>query len=189
MLINSNKTMTLNTYKKVKIAVAFVLALIFSQALVYNNYLIPIATMIIASLILMYLRRRVKGIIADERDYSTAGKASILAVQIYSWTAAISMFILYAYRDFNPAYEPVALTLAYSTCILLILYSLIFRYYNTFKLTEKRTLYVIAVLIMLLVLAVVSLRLFSGEDNWICVDGSWQKHGQPSFPAPTIECK
>jgi hypothetical protein len=33
------------------------------------------------------------------------------------------------------------------------------------------------------------LRLISGEDDWICSDGSWVKHGNPSQPIPSAECK
>lgn len=32
-------------------------------------------------------------------------------------------------------------------------------------------------------------RLLSGEDNWICQDGTWVKHGNPSGPVPTGICK
>lgn len=27
------------------------------------------------------------------------------------------------------------------------------------------------------------------EDDWICVDGEWVKHGVPSAPKPTELCK
>lgn len=181
--------MTLKTYKLIKLGFVFVLAFIFSQATVYKNYIIPIAAMLVSALILMWLRRRVKGVIADERDYATGGKSALLAIQIYSWIAAISMFVLYALRDINPAYEPIALTLAFSTCILMLIYGVLFRYFSNFKFSDKKTIYSILVLILFIILAIGSLRLFSGEDNWVCKDGSWQKHGQPSFPAPKAECK
>ncbi|MFA5133741.1 MAG: hypothetical protein WC459_02985 [Patescibacteria group bacterium] len=31
-------------------------------------------------------------------------------------------------------------------------------------------------------------RLFSGEDDWICKNGEWVKHGNPSAPAPDKYC-
>lgn len=34
-----------------------------------------------------------------------------------------------------------------------------------------------------------SLKLFSQEDDWICVDGEWIKHGYPSAPKPTEPCE
>ncbi len=132
MLINSN-IMTIKKYQRVKIVITVILAVIFSQAVIYKNYIIPLVALIVASLILLYLRRQVKEVIADERDYAIAGKAALWSIQIYSWVAAISMIILYALRDLNPAYEPVAMTLAFSTCGLMLLYSAIFRYRNRYK--------------------------------------------------------
>jgi len=32
------------------------------------------------------------------------------------------------------------------------------------------------------------IRLFSGEDNWICQNGEWVKHGMPNAPKPTGIC-
>jgi len=32
------------------------------------------------------------------------------------------------------------------------------------------------------------LRLLSGEDNWICQNGEWVKHGNPSAQKPTTPC-
>ncbi|HOX95952.1 MAG TPA: hypothetical protein PLI45_01085 [Candidatus Woesebacteria bacterium] len=47
---------------------------------------------------------------------------------------------------------------------------------------------IILVLSLIAIAVIFGLRLLSPEDSWICVDGSWQKHGQPSTPMPTTEC-
>lgn len=181
--------MTLKQYKKIKLAVTMVLAFIFSQAIILKIFVPPIILLVACSLLLMILRRKVTEIIADERDYATAGRSALLAMQIYSWLAVIAMFILYAFRDINPAYEPIAITLAFSTCLLMILYSMIFRYYNKFSFSDKKLPYIIFVILFFIILAIASIRFFSGEDNWICKNGQWIKHGQPDFPAPTVPCK
>lgn len=189
MLINSNKSMTIKTYQRIKLIIVFVLAIIFSQAIVLKNYIVPVIVMVVSALFLMWLRGRVKGIIADERDYATGGKSALLAIQIYAWTASVSMIVLYALRDINPAYEPIAVTLAFSTCILMLIYSFAFRYLSKFQFSNKKTIFLLIASVLVVILAVGILRTFSGEDDWICKDGSWQKHGQPSFPAPNTECK
>ncbi|MDD4901453.1 MAG: DUF2178 domain-containing protein [Patescibacteria group bacterium] len=181
--------MSLKQFKIVKMTLVVILAMVFSQAIVFKSFLIPVVLLIASSLAIFYLRSRVKEVIADERDYLTGGKSALWAMQIYAWVAVVAMLVLYANRDLNPAYEPVAMTLAFSTCILLLLYALIFRYYNKIKLTDKKTIYVVLVLIFFLALAVFSLRVFSGEDNWLCQNGEWIKHGQPDFPAPAVGCK
>ena len=48
---------------------------------------------------------------------------------------------------------------------------------------------IIAIIVILLAVAIVfSLRLLTGEDSWICVDGKWVKHGSPSAPKPESGC-
>jgi len=48
---------------------------------------------------------------------------------------------------------------------------------------------IIVLVICIILLVILLIRLFSGEDNWICKSGQWVKHGQPSFSAPSIPCK
>lgn len=43
-------------------------------------------------------------------------------------------------------------------------------------------------LIILIFLIIFLIRLFSGEDNWICQNGEWIMHGHPSTPKPTTVC-
>ncbi|MCW1891912.1 MAG: DUF2178 domain-containing protein [Candidatus Uhrbacteria bacterium] len=181
--------MTIKRYTQIRLALVFVIAMIISQSMVYRNFYIPLITVVVSSLLLIALRRRVKEVIADERDYATAGKAAFLAMQIFSWIGVIAMFALYAARDYNPSYEPMGRVIAFAVCLLMILYSVIFRFYNQFKFSDKKTIYTIAVGILLLILGIASLRGLSGEDDWICQNGAWVKHGNPSFPAPTAECK
>jgi uncharacterized membrane protein len=181
--------MTLKQYQRIKLIVTVILAFVFSQAIVLKTYILPIALLIASSLLLLMLRRKVKEIVADERDYATAGKSALWAMQIYSWVAVIAMFIFYALEDINPAYEPIAITLAFSTCLLMLLYSIIFRYYNKFSLTDKKLIYIALAVVFFIIIAIAGLRLFSGEDDWICQDGKWIEHGHPDFPAPTRLCK
>lgn len=131
--------MTLKTYNKIRLVIVIVTAFIFSQSLVLRNFFIPIMVLGLSSLTLFYLRKKVVEIIADERDYQIGGKSALLAIQITSWIGAIIMFILYALGDTNPLYQPIAMTLAFSVCILMLTYSTIFKFYSkhSFK-DEKR---------------------------------------------------
>ncbi|HPT66056.1 MAG TPA: DUF2178 domain-containing protein [Candidatus Woesebacteria bacterium] len=168
--------MTLKKYQNIKLIIVVVIAIIFSQAIIYQNYLIPLATLVVSSLILILLRRRVKEVVADERDYLNAGKSASWAIQVYSWIAVVMMFILYAFKNLNPTYEPIAITLAYSTCTLMLIYSLFFKFQNKVKFSNSKTKFIILVVVLSLFGAIFSLRLFSGEDNWVCQNGQWVKH-------------
>jgi len=44
-------------------------------------------------------------------------------------------------------------------------------------------------LLLVLLATVVILKTLSPEDNWICQNGSWVKHGNPSGPMPTGTCE
>ena len=52
------------------------------------------------------------------------------------------------------------------------------------KMSDKMKYIFLADLIFLVAL----LCLVSGEDDWIGVDGQWQKHGNPLFPMPSKTC-
>jgi hypothetical protein len=40
-----------------------------------------------------------------------------------------------------------------------------------------------------LIIFIISVRVFTPEDTWICKEGVWVKHGQPSDPEPILECR
>lgn len=181
--------MTLKEYQKVRWVFVVITAIIFSQTIYYKNYFIPIAVLIIVSLIHLYLRRQVKETIADERDYALAGRSALITLQVYSWVAVTAMFIFYALRDTNPAYEPIGMTLAFSTMMLLLTNAVIFHYFERVSLSDKKLIYSFLILVLFAILFIAGVRSLSGEDNWICKDGRWVQHGRPSFPAPQTECK
>lgn len=41
----------------------------------------------------------------------------------------------------------------------------------------------------LFAIVIFSIRFFSSEDAWICKDGTWTKHGNPSSPQPQGNCE
>lgn len=181
--------MTLKKYQKIRIVSTIILAIIVSQSILFKNFIIPFIGMVIVALTLMYFRRQVKEIIADERDHINAGQSAVVAIQVYSWIAVTIMLLLYAFSDLNPSYMPVAQTLAYSTCALMFINSMVFKYQNKIKLNSNKTWFIVFAIILALFFGVLTIRLFSGEDNWVCQNNQWIQHGHPDFPAPTVPCK
>jgi hypothetical protein len=49
----------------------------------------------------------------------------------------------------------------------------------------------IVTILIIAILGVIAARLFLGgpEDDWICANGQWIKHGKPVAPMPTETCK
>ncbi|MFH1412699.1 MAG: hypothetical protein ABIG10_01580 [bacterium] len=52
-----------------------------------------------------------------------------------------------------------------------------------------KALKIILTIIIVLALAMLAIKGLSNEDDWICVDKEWVKHGNPNAPMPIIECK
>jgi len=52
----------------------------------------------------------------------------------------------------------------------------------------RKTIALSILIVAVVVAAIISVRVFSGEDNWICQNGQWVKHGNPSAAAPTSGC-
>ena len=130
--------MTLKTYNKIRIGIVIITAFIFSQSLVLRNFFIPIMVLGLSSLTLFYLRKKVVEVITDERDYQIGGKSALLTIQLTSWIGVIIMFILYALSNTNPFYQPIAMTLAFSICILMLTYSAIFKYYSKHNFKDEK---------------------------------------------------
>jgi hypothetical protein len=50
--------------------------------------------------------------------------------------------------------------------------------------------YLIIIFVALVLLGIIiGVRIISGEDNWICQNGEWVKHGNPSSLKPTKACE
>jgi len=47
--------------------------------------------------------------------------------------------------------------------------------------------FILIVVLMILAIALAFLR--GKEDTWLCQDGQWVKHGNPSAPMPTEPCQ
>lgn len=180
--------MTAKHYMAFRLVIAAVLAAIISLSVVIGNYVLPVVTFF-SCLILMYaVKKKVKEVIEDERDYEMAGKAARYTMTVFSLIAGVITIILFALRKENPGFELVGSVLAYAVCGMMLIYSVIFKYFQS-KGRENSFWIQFGLLIILLLFVVFGLRLFSGEDNWICQDGQWIKHGNPSAPMPISECK
>lgn len=119
--------MTLKQYNIVRMTIVIALAVFVSQSVILHNYIIPLVTAAVAALMLFYFRGRVRDVVADERDYEISGKASRLAVQIYSWIALALFFLISALRGGDAVWVAVAYSLAFSACLVMSVYAIAFR--------------------------------------------------------------
>jgi len=125
--------MTLKQYNFVRIVVAMFLAALVGQAVILNNFYLAGAAVLIAIGLIILTKRRVKEVIADERDYEIAGKAARWSLTIFSAIGSIAVLVLMSLRQKDPVFEAIGAVLAYSICALLLLNSLIFGYLNRYE--------------------------------------------------------
>jgi len=168
------------------------LAAVMSQAVVLKNYYLAFAAVLIAVLLLMVMRRQVKEVLADERDYKIAGDAARWSLTIFSILGAVGSFLLLTGRSYYPEFETAGSVLAYAVCFLLIIYSLAsswLQYRESEMPRSRKIFYTVLGLVIAAVVVIAGLRLFGGEDSWLCQNGQWVKHGNPGAPAPTSQCR
>lgn len=119
---------SLKTYKIINFLSIFILSFSTSICIVQKNYILPIFLMVIFTLFLFFLKKTVKEVVADERDYEIAGKASLYTIQIFSWILVILMFIFYSFQEKFPFFEFIAILMSWLVCLMLLIYSVIWIY-------------------------------------------------------------
>lgn len=122
--------MTLKTFSIYKIIAVIIVAIATGVSVNNGNWYLPIALLITAWVFLYVLRTRVKEVIADERDYRIAGKASALAMRIYSVLAVIIGLILYVAEKNNEVLFAIGSVLSYSAGFIMLVYAILFKIYD-----------------------------------------------------------
>lgn len=191
--------MTLKNYNRYRLIIVILLASLISVFIGQGNYILPIIIAALAALILYNLRQHIDGVFADECDYALAGKAARYTLTATGIALMIAFFLLMQFAGGNTELYNLASILSYLACIILLLNAAIFQFLKM-KLAGKsarddKKIKARSILMYLLFaffaafLVVSSIRLFSGEDSWICRDGQWIEHGHPSAPRPQTECQ
>jgi uncharacterized membrane protein len=81
--------------------------------------------------ILFYLcKTSVEDVVADERDERVSERAAKVAMEIFAATSAFAGVLLIALRNDQPEHTNTGFALAFSACALMILYSVLYGYYN-----------------------------------------------------------
>jgi uncharacterized membrane protein len=125
--------MSYKTFRIWQGIVAAVIGAVIAVSVVTGSVIVPIPTVIVGMLIIIVLRRRVrvKEVIADERVYAIAYRASRLTMQIIGIGMAVTGATLLGLgRGGSSVLAAVGLTLEYATCGLLVIYYIGYIYYS-----------------------------------------------------------
>ncbi len=180
--------MTAKQFSYFRLAIAAILAGVVSVSVVIGNYLVPIIAVLTTVILMIFIKKTVKEVLEDERDYQIAGKAARYAMIIFSGIAGLMTILFFAFRQIDQEFETIGSVLAYSVCALLIFYSLIFNYLSRDISGRKKFWYKLIIVTVILFIFIFGVRLLSGEDDWLCQNGQWVKHGNPSAAMPTAPC-
>ena len=123
--------MSIRTYRLWMVVITIIVAALVGWSVTTGNVLIPIPTFLAGAIILYLFHRRVKAFTEDERARSIVNQASRRTVEIIVIFMAIAGATLIAMsQGGSPDLEPAGLTLAYSVCATLIIYNILYTYYN-----------------------------------------------------------
>lgn len=118
--------MNIKAYNRIRLLIAAALAAMVSFSVVRGNYILPLVAVAAALAVVLAMRRRVEGVINDERDYHIAGNAARWTISIYTILAATASIIFMAEKEANASFEILGSVLAYSACFLMLLNSALF---------------------------------------------------------------
>ena len=122
--------MSFKQFMLLRIIAIIIVACLVAWTAATDNWWIIIPIVIIGTAILLLLSRRVKEVVVDERVHSIAEKASFIAFRVFGILAAVTAATLVALGQKTPKLEPIGLTLAFSTCGLIMIYYIAYFYYN-----------------------------------------------------------
>lgn len=120
--------MNKETYRKIGILFPIVTAGAFTIGIITNNFVFPIFVLAIGIPLVFIAKTRVKDVIEDERHYQIGGYASRYAIAVFSLIASIIGLVLIVQE--SPVAVAVAHTLFVSISVILLLYVILFAYFE-----------------------------------------------------------
>ena len=91
-----------------------------------GNFVLPFVAVIGGILVLQLIKRRVEDVLEDERTYRISEKASRRVLEIFGIGSALTGVTLIALDK----HQEVGYALAFSACILILLYMIFYAYYS-----------------------------------------------------------
>ena len=123
--------MSVKAYRLWMAAIVVIVAGLAGWAVTAGNAFIPAPAVIIGAAILYFCRRRIKVVIVDERIHRIGEQASRRTIEIAVIVMALVASTLLALgTDNRPELETVGVTLGYSVCAILLLYTILYNYFS-----------------------------------------------------------
>jgi len=123
--------MSVKTYRLLILAITIIVAGLVGWGVLIGNAFIPAPAVIAGAAILYFCRRRLKVVVEDERIHRIGDQASRRTIEIALIAMAVVASTLLALStDERPELGTVGVTLGYSVCSILVLYTILYNYFS-----------------------------------------------------------
>jgi uncharacterized membrane protein len=123
--------MSYRTFRIIQAFIGMALGAIVGGFTASGNWIIPLVGIMASLIIMMFLRRRIREVVVDERTRIIAGKAASLTITSGTMIMAVSGIIMYIVgRDSAQGLQWGGLTLLYAACGLMVINALANVYYK-----------------------------------------------------------
>ena len=123
--------MSVKALRICRVVITGSIAIAVTIAVALGNPIITLIAVVIGMGLLYLCRKRVKGVIADERNYRISEKAARITMAIYGPVVGVLSAVLLALSNsLYPDLKPVAYTTAYLSSALVLLYYILYIYYE-----------------------------------------------------------
>ena len=122
--------MTKKQFTFFRLLVVILLAMTISFLVIEKNYILGMVVIVTGMVVMYGLKKRVKDVLADERDWRLAGQSAMVTLNIYAVIGTFGGFMLLVLSSRHPELEQLAYLVFYSICALLLLNSFIFNFYR-----------------------------------------------------------
>lgn len=118
-------------YRLYKLIISFLLAGLIGSFVVAGNFIIPLIALSVTVILMFILKKNVDESISDERIEYISGKSSRIVFAITTSSMAVTGLILISLRNIYPQYYLIGNILAYITCGIMFIYTIVFKYYSS----------------------------------------------------------
>ena len=123
--------MRYKTYRMIQVFNGMVLGFLFGGFATSEYWIIPLAALPISLILMLFLRRLIKEVVADERTQVIAGKAARLTLTTGTMILAVIGIIMYIFgRDTSQGLQWSGLSLCYAALGLMVFHAMAGIYYK-----------------------------------------------------------
>ena len=124
---------TYKRYRAYQLLLTMVLVAIMITLVSLGYFAAALIVFAISIALIMILRKKVKGVLSDERLDSISGKASRIVLTTFALLMAAAGIVLVSLRNINSLFLIIGNLLIFLECAMMLLYSILFKYYSNKK--------------------------------------------------------